>query len=109
MRIAVRSLVDAILGRIPGKTSQLDTATRIMIDADFSFSREWWLAPPLIESERDDDHLFKPMESSEDAAFFEQLLRTVNEAQDREAEDERRLYPPVNPVQFPPRHADGIS
>ena len=30
----LRSLVNAFLGRVPGKTSRLDTATRMMIDAD---------------------------------------------------------------------------
>jgi hypothetical protein len=40
MRAWLRSVVDAILGRIPGKTSRLDTATRMMIDADFSVRRE---------------------------------------------------------------------
>jgi transposase-like protein len=42
--------------------------------------------------ERDDLHLFKP------AALLpvdplEELIRVVNEAQERDAEDERRLYP----------------
>jgi hypothetical protein len=32
----LRSLVNAFLGKVPGKTSRLDTATRMMIDADFS-------------------------------------------------------------------------
>jgi hypothetical protein len=36
----LRSLVNAFLGKVPGKTSWLDTATRMMIDADFSLSRE---------------------------------------------------------------------
>ena len=36
----LRSLINAILGKIPGKTSRLDTATRMMIDADFSIRRE---------------------------------------------------------------------
>jgi hypothetical protein len=40
MRIWLRSLVNAILGKVPGKTSRLDTATRMAIDADFSDSRE---------------------------------------------------------------------
>ena len=35
-----RSLVNAFLGKVPGKTSRLDTATRMMIDADFSLRRE---------------------------------------------------------------------
>jgi hypothetical protein len=40
IRIWLRSLVNAILGRVPGKTSRLETATRMAIDADFSDRRE---------------------------------------------------------------------
>jgi hypothetical protein len=36
----LRSVINTILGRVPGKTSRLDTATRMMIDADFSLSRK---------------------------------------------------------------------
>jgi hypothetical protein len=36
----LRSLVNTFLGKVPGKTSRLDTATRMMIDADFSLDRE---------------------------------------------------------------------
>jgi hypothetical protein len=36
----LRSLVNAFVGKVPGKTSRLDTATRMMIDADFSLDRE---------------------------------------------------------------------
>ena len=36
----LRSVVNAFLGKVPGKTSRLDTATRMMIDADFSLGRE---------------------------------------------------------------------
>jgi hypothetical protein len=36
----LRSVVNAFLGKVPGKTSRLDTATRMMIDADFSLRRE---------------------------------------------------------------------
>jgi hypothetical protein len=32
----LHSLVNAFLGKVPGKTSRLDTATRMIIDADFS-------------------------------------------------------------------------
>jgi hypothetical protein len=31
----LRSLVNAFLGKVPGKTGRLDTATRMMINADF--------------------------------------------------------------------------
>ncbi len=36
----LRSLVIASLGKVPGKTSSLDAATRMMIHADFSLDRE---------------------------------------------------------------------
>ena len=42
------------------------------------------------EREQDDQHLVKPIGSSADIALFEQLVRIVNEAQDRDAEDECR-------------------
>ena len=32
----LRSLTDAILGKVPGKPDRLDTATRMAMDADFS-------------------------------------------------------------------------
>ncbi len=32
----LRSMADAILGRVPGKPGRLDTATRMATDADFS-------------------------------------------------------------------------
>jgi hypothetical protein len=40
MRTWLRSVIDAILGRVPGKTSRLDTATRMAMDADFSDRRQ---------------------------------------------------------------------
>lgn len=36
----LRSLVNAILGKVPGKTSRLDRATQMMIDADFGLRRD---------------------------------------------------------------------
>jgi hypothetical protein len=36
----LRSLVNAILGRVPGTSGRPDTATRIAMDADFSDRRE---------------------------------------------------------------------
>jgi hypothetical protein len=36
----LRSLVNAFLGKVQGKTSRVDTATRMMIDADFSLRGE---------------------------------------------------------------------
>ena len=40
MPVWVRSLINKILGKVPEKASRLDTATRMMIDADFSLDRE---------------------------------------------------------------------
>ena len=88
-----RSVINAILGKVSGKTSRPDTASRMAMDADFSHSRT---TPGVLPSrERDDGHLFKSIGSSADAALFEQLVRIVNEAQERDAEDERRLYHPM--------------
>jgi hypothetical protein len=95
-----RSVVNAILGKVPGKTGRLDTATRKAADTDFS-DRDKPRPPALPRTrERDDGHLFKPIGSSADIALFEQLVRIVNEAQERDAEDERRLYSPM-PVAGP--------
>jgi hypothetical protein len=93
MRTWFRSVVDTILGRVPGKTSRLDTATRMVMDADFSDRHP--SMPRALPRERDDGHLIKPIGPSADRALFEQLVRIVNEAQERDAEDERRLYDPV--------------
>ena len=40
MRAWLRSVVNSILGKVPGKTSRPDTATRMAMDADFSDRRE---------------------------------------------------------------------
>jgi hypothetical protein len=93
MRTWFRSVVDTMLGRVPGKTSRLDTATRMVMDADFS--DRYPLMPRALPRERDDGHLIKPIGPSADRALFEQLVRIVNEAQERDAEDERRLYNPM--------------
>jgi hypothetical protein len=95
MRTWLRSLVNAIVGKVPGKNSRLDTATRMAMDADFSDRREPTLPEPPRQRERDDRHLVKPIGQSADIALFEQLVRVINEAQDRDAEDERRLYGPM--------------
>jgi hypothetical protein len=95
MRTWLRSLVNAIVGKVPGKNSRLDTATRMAMDADFSNCRGPSLPGPQRKGERDDGHLVKPIGPSADIALFEQLVLIVNEAQDRDAEDERRLYGPM--------------
>jgi hypothetical protein len=90
MRTWLRSAVNAILGKVPGKTSRLDTATRMAIDADFSYRRE--PRPPLPkERERDDRHLVKQAEPLPDLDQIEELAHIVGEAQERDADDEWRL------------------
>jgi hypothetical protein len=91
MRAWLRSVVDVILGKVPSKTSRLDTATRMAMGADFSYRRE--PLPPTLPRERgrDDGHFVKPIGASADIALFEQRVRVVNEPQERDAGDERRL------------------
>jgi hypothetical protein len=95
-----------MLGRVPGKTSRLDTATRMAKDTDFSGRDKPRLPEPTRKCERDDKHLFKPMGLSEDIALFDELVRIVNEAQGRDAEDERRLYSPT-PIARPSLRRQG--
>jgi hypothetical protein len=45
--------------------------------------------------ERDDGHLVKPVDPLADVDSLEELIRVVNEAQERDAEDERRLHDPM--------------
>ncbi len=91
MRTWLRSFIDAIFGRRPGKTGRLDTATRMAMDADFG-DRHASVPPDLRRSrERDDRHLFKARASSP-VDPLDELVRIVNEAQERDAGDERRLY-----------------
>jgi hypothetical protein len=85
MRTWLSSLINAILGRIPGKTSRLDTATRMAMEADFSYRDKPKSPARPRERERDDVHLIKRIGPSADAALFEQLVRIVNEAQERDA------------------------
>ena len=57
MRTWLRLVVDSILGKVRGKTSRLDTATKMAMAADFSDRHE---SPPSGLSpwrERDDRHL----------------------------------------------------
>ena len=94
MRTWLRSVVDAILGKVPGKSSRPDTATRMAMDADFSDRDESMPAGLRRRRERDDGHLVKPTPLA-DIDPLEELIRVVNEAQERDAEDERRLYDPM--------------
>jgi hypothetical protein len=94
MRTWLRSVLNAILGKVPGKTSRPDTATRMAMDADLSDRQE---SPHGLRRrrERDDGHLVKPTGSSADIDPVEELIRVVSEAQERDAEDELRLYHPM--------------
>jgi hypothetical protein len=93
----LNSVVDAMLGRVPGKTSRLDTATRMAMDADFSNRHGSAPFKPRHGSQRDDRHLFKSPDPLADINLLEELVRIVNEAQKRDTEDERRLYGPPIP------------
>jgi hypothetical protein len=100
MQTWLRLVVDTILGRVPGKTSRLDTATRMAMDANFTDRDKPRSSESPRNGERDDKHLVKAMALSEDIALFEEIVRIVNGAQGRDAEDERRLY---SPIPFPRR------
>jgi len=104
------SVVNAILGRVPGKTSRLDTATRMAMDADFSNRRGATPTGLRLWRERDDGHLVKASDPLADINLLEELIRIVNEAQKRDADDERRLYgPPITEgLTFQPRRPDRL-
>jgi hypothetical protein len=100
MRIWLRSVVDAILGKVPGKTRGADIATRMAMDADFTDRRHPSTPIRWPWQERDDAHLTKPAGALADVGVLEELIRIVNDAQARDAEDERRLYGPPIPKGF---------
>jgi hypothetical protein len=58
MRTWLSSLTNAILGRVPGKTSRLDPPTRMLVDADFVY--RYPSMPRAPPRERDDGHLIGP-------------------------------------------------
>jgi hypothetical protein len=97
MRNWLRAVIAAILGTVPGKKSRPDTATRMAMDADFTDRRQ--ATPPASRpwQERDDRHLVKSARALADVGLLEELIRIVSEAQERDAEDERRLYGPPIP------------
>ena len=90
MRTRLRSVVNAILGRAPSKTGRPDTATRMAMDADLSYRRRF-----RDSDGGDDQHLLKSSDPLADIDLLEELIRIVNKAQERDAEDERRLYDPM--------------
>jgi hypothetical protein len=65
------------------------------MDADFSDRHESMPPGPRRWRERDDGHLVKPAGPLADLDPLEELIRVANEAQERDAEDERRLYDPM--------------
>ena len=53
----LRSLTNAILGKVPGKLDRLDTATRMAMDADFSDRGDYRRARIIREPMPDVDPL----------------------------------------------------
>jgi hypothetical protein len=95
MRTWLHSVVDTIRGRVSGKAGRLDTATHMAMGADFSRRDE--AIPPELRNwrQRDDAQIFKSADHLADIDLLEELVRIVNEARARDAEDERRLYDPM--------------
>ena len=67
------------------------------MDTDFTYRRQSTSPAQRPWRERDDGHLVKPVGALADVGLLEELIRIVNEAQERDAEDERRLYGPPIP------------
>jgi hypothetical protein len=97
IRICLRAIFNAMLGEVPGKAGPLDTATRMAKDADLAYRRQLTSLGLSASPDRDDEHLVKPVGALADVGLLEELIRIVNEAQERDAEDERRLYGPKIP------------
>jgi hypothetical protein len=57
----------------------------------FATDAAGWLVNAPSAAPRDDRRVVKPAGSLADSDLFEELIRIVNEAQARDAEDERRL------------------
>jgi hypothetical protein len=93
----LRAIFNAMLGEVPGKAGPLDTATRMAKDADLAYRRQLTSLGLSASPDRDDEHLVKPVGALADVGLLEELIRIVNEAQERDAEDERRLYGPKDP------------
>jgi len=72
MRIWLRSVVDAILGKVPGKTRGADIATRMAMDADFTDRRHPSTPIRWPWQERDDAHLTKPAGALADVGVLEE-------------------------------------
>lgn len=63
MRIWLRSIFNAVLGKVPGKTRRTDAATRMVMDA------------PGPWQDRDERHLFKPTMALTNVGMLEELIR----------------------------------
>ena len=109
MRTWLRSLVNAVLDKVPGKPAGPIQQLILAMDADFSDRQESMPHGLRRRRERDDGHLVKPTGSSADIDPLEELIRVVSEAQERDAEDELRLYHPMRgdrPSSFQRRRPD---
>jgi hypothetical protein len=82
MRTWLRSVVDTILGRVQGKLAVW--IPRAHGDGR-GYQRSPRVDPRLLPLERDDGYLIKPIGPSADNALFEQQVRIVNEAHERDA------------------------
>ena len=80
------------------------------MDADFGNRPA--SAPSGLRSwhERDDGHLIKSPDPLADINLLEELIRIVNEAQQRDGEEERLLYGPPTPkgLSFQRRRPDRL-
>ena len=102
-----RSVINAILGKVPGKTSRLEY--RKPNGHGCGFQPLPNNAGVLPSRERDDRRLVKRAGPLADVDPLEELIRIVNEAHERDTEDERRLYHPMRgyrPMSFQRRRPD---
>jgi hypothetical protein len=72
MLTSLRSLIDAALGKVPGKPDRLDTATRMAQDADFTGRGE--PAIPHRESQRKRTRTRKPQREIDTLDELERIL-----------------------------------
>jgi hypothetical protein len=77
----LRSVVNAIFGKVPGKSSRLGTATRKAMHADFSYRSEPTPVGLRRWRERDNQYLAKSADRLADVDLLQELIRIVNEAQ----------------------------
>ena len=96
LRLVVDSILDRVQDRVRGKTSRLDTLAKMAMAVDFSDRHESVPSGPSPWRERDDRHFAKSVDPLADVGLLEELIRIVNEAQKRDAEDERQLYDPMH-------------